>query len=130
MRAALLVAALLTSCAVVAPVDAGDPRFESCGATVEAADATVAFTARDYHDHFPLMGNSPELESDDQAFAVVFAEGEQPPFPITGGRLQRGNRQEAPPLEAVHRSVCIYVGQPPDGLTNFYVDVDVWLLLP
>jgi len=128
MRAATLVVALLTGCTVVAPVDAGDPRFKACGATVESADATVAFTARDYHDHFPLMGISPELESDDQAFAVVFAEG-QPPIPITG-QLQPGDHEEAPPPEAGHRTVCIYLGQPPDGVTNFYFDVDVALMLP
>ena len=114
----------------MAPVDAEDPRFEACGATVESADATVAFTARDYHDHFPLMGKAPELDSDDQAFAVVFAEGIGPPFPITGGQLQRGDSEEASPPESMHRTVCIYVGKPPDGLTNFYVEVDVALMLP
>jgi hypothetical protein len=131
MRAATLVVALLTGCTVVAPVDTGDPRFKACGATVESADATVAFTARDYHDHFPLMGISPELESDDQAFAVVFAEGEGPPMAVYP-QIELGDHDEPPPpaQDSPHRTVCIYVGQPPDGVVNVYVGVDVALLLP
>jgi hypothetical protein len=99
---AILVAALLTGCAALAPVDADDPRFEACGGTEGNVDATVAFRARDVRDHFPLMGEAPELESDDPAFAVVFAEGEGPPVPVTG--------QVRP-------------------VTNVYVDVDVAVLL-
>jgi len=127
---AILIIALLTGCAAIAPVDAADPRFEACGATVNAVDATVAFTARAYHDHFPLMGEAPELDVDAPAFAVVFAEGAAPPIPITGG-LRPGDQQDAPPPpEQDHRTVCIYVGQPPDGVRHVYVDVDVALLLP
>jgi hypothetical protein len=125
---AILIGAVLTGCAAIAPVDAADPRFEACSGTVDTVEATVAFTARDYHDHFPLIGRAPELESDDPAFAVVFAAGAAPPIPITD-QLQRGDQQAAP-AEAEHRTVCIYVGEPPDGVTNFYVDVDVALLLP
>jgi hypothetical protein len=126
---ALLFVALLTGCAALAPVDAADPRFEACGATVDAVDATVAFTARNYRDHFPLMGRSPELESDVPAFAVVFAEGAELAIPLQPA-LRPGDQEAAPPPEAPHRTVCIYVGMPPDGVMNYYVDVDVALLLP
>jgi hypothetical protein len=124
---AFLIGVILTGCAAIAPVDAGDPRFEACGGALDSVDATVAFTARDYRDHFPLMGEAPELDSQDPAFAVVFAEGKEPAIPLQP-RLQRGD-QPAPP-EPSHRTVCIYVGMPPDGVTNYYADVDVALLLP
>jgi hypothetical protein len=126
----VLIAALLTGCAAIAPVDAADPRFEACGGTVDIVDATVAFTARDYLDHFPLMGRSPELESDDPAFAVVFAEGKAFPGMVTSP-LRPGDDQARPePADQPHRSVCIYVGRPPEGDRHVYVDVDVALLLP
>jgi hypothetical protein len=129
MRASF-VAAVLTGCAAMAPVDAADPRFEACGGAVDSVDATVAFTARDYREHFPLMGKAPELDADAPAFAVVFAEGAAPRIPITG-QLRRGDQHAAPPpAKAEHRTVCIYVGMPPDGVMNYYVDVDVALLLP
>lgn len=126
---ALLVAAFLAGCAAIAPVDATDPRFEQCGGAVDSVDATVAFTARDYHDHFPLMGEAPELESDDPAFAVVFAEGAGPPIPLLPP-LRQGDDAAPPAPEQSHRTVCIYVGQPPDGVMHVYVNVDVALLLP
>lgn len=127
MRAFLLVA-LLTGCAAIARVDAGDRRFEACNGTKATVDATVAFTARDYLAHFPLMGKSPELESDAPAFAVVFAEGERPPVPLLPQLRPDGAAPPAP--EQSHRTVCIYVGQPPDGEMNIYLNVDVALLLP
>jgi len=128
MRAAILVV-LLTGCAVLAPVDAADPRFEACGGEMANVDATVAFTARDYRDHFPLMGRAPELDSQDPAFAVVFAEGKEPFIPLLP--QLRPDDQPAPPApEPSHRTVCIYVGMPPDGVTNYYADVDIALLLP
>lgn len=113
----------------MAPVDATDPRFEACGGTVDSVDATVAFRARDYQEHFPLMGRAPELETDDPAFAVVFAEGAELPIPITGQFRPRED-QPPPPEDSSHRTVCIYVGDHPDGVANFYVNVDVALLMP
>jgi hypothetical protein len=89
----------------------------------------VAFTARQYHDHFPLMGMAPELESDDPAFAVVFAEGKEPPIPLLP-QLRPADDPAAAAPDASHRTVCIYVGVPPGGAMNVYVDVDVALLLP
>jgi len=127
MRTVLIVA-LLTGCAVVAPVDVADPRFEACGGTMETVDATVAFTARDYLDHFPLMGRAPELEMDEPAYAVVFAEGHGFPGARTGQLRPRDDAAAAP--EPSHRTVCIYVGRPPDGDRHVYVDVDVALLFP
>ena len=124
---AILGVVLLIGCSAVAPVDAGDPRFGECGGRVDSVDATVAFTARDYRDHFPLMGKAPELDTDDPAFAVVFAEGAEPPIPLLPQRPRQG---DAPPPDSMHRTVCIYVGMPPDGEINWYVDVDVALLLP
>jgi hypothetical protein len=129
MRATLLVVSLLTSCAAIAPVDAADPRFEECHGHVDTVDATVAFTARDYQDHFPLMGRAPELEVDTPAFAVVFEEGGGP-MPITGQIPRPGDEPPVEPAESRHRTVCIYVGQPPDGEGHVYFDVDVALLLP
>jgi len=129
MRAALLVVVLLTGCAVVAPVDDADPRFEACGGAMTTVDATIAFTARDYRDHFPLMREAPELDSEDPAFAVVFAEGKEPFIPLQP-QLQRDDQPAPPPPKRSHRTVCIYVGVAPDGVTNYYADVDVALLLP
>lgn len=125
---AILLAALLTGCAAMAPVDAADPRFEVCGGAVDIVDATVAFTARDYRDHFPLMGLAPELDLDAPAFAVVFAEGVEHRIPLHPQLLRAGHLPE--PSDGPHRDVCIYVGRPPDGVPHHYVGVDVALLLP
>ena len=125
---AIVILGLLTGCTAIAPLDAADPRFEACGGAIDSVDATVAFTARDYRDHFPLMGEAPELEAEDPAFAVVFAEGKDPPIPVIGP-LRPGDQQAAPP-DPEHRTVCIYVGMPPDGVANYYIDVDVALLRP
>ena len=129
MRVAVILIAILTGCAALAPVDAIDPRFQACGGTRDNTDATVTFTARDYHEHFPLMGKAPELESDESAFAVVFGQGKEPPIPLLPPLMQ-GNVPVAPPPDAFHRTVCIYVGRPPDGVMNVYGDVDVAVLLP
>jgi hypothetical protein len=72
---------------------------------------------------------APELDSEDPAFAVVFAEGKEPTIPLQPP-LRRDDLPGMPPPEGQHRTVCIYVGQPPAGVTNYYVDVDVALLLP
>jgi hypothetical protein len=129
MRATLLTTALLTGCAAIAPVDPADPRFAECHGHVETVDATVAFTARDYQEHFPLMGRAPELEVDAPAFAVVFEE-DAGPIPIVGGLQAPDAQAGEAPDGATHRTVCIYVGQPPDGEGHVYFDVDVALLLP
>jgi hypothetical protein len=39
---AVVFAALLTGCAVVAPVDAADPRFDACGGDIDSVDVDVA----------------------------------------------------------------------------------------
>jgi hypothetical protein len=131
VRAIAVLVVLLTGCAAAVPVDADDPRFEACGGTAGTVDATLDFVAREYHDHFPLMGRSPELETDDPAFAVVFADGEGPPMAVHP-QLELGDHDELPqpPQDSPHRTVCLYVGQPTDGVVNVYVDVDVALLLP
>jgi hypothetical protein len=128
MRSVLL-AALVTGCAAVAPVDAADPRFEACAGAVDTVDTTVAFTARDYREHFPLMGEAPELDTDDPAFAVVFADGAEVPIPLQP-RLRGEDDPPPQPPDGNHRTVCVYVGMPPEGDVNWYVDVDVALLLP
>jgi hypothetical protein len=120
----LAVGALLTGCSLVAGVDMADPRFAACGGTADNAEAAFPFVASDYHEHFPFMGRSPELEVEAPAFAVVFVEGHEVAHhrPFIRGAL--------PPEPSTGRFVCVYVGIPPAGDRYVYARVDVAVMAP
>ena len=102
------------------PIVMSDPRYAACGgqAMPDQVIAAFPFVAADYQRHFPRMGRSPELEVDEPAFAVVFAVGVQPPSLF----VRPGH---SPVSSAAGHTVCVYAGQPPDGSTMTYVNVDI-----
>ena len=116
MRSAIGLCILLVACSVVdLPVDRSDPRFHLCGGDGFEVVTAFPMIASDYQAHFPRMGLSPELDVNEEAFAVVFAEGYQP---ATFGLGQ------ANPQAGTHY-VCVYVGTPPNGFYNLYGNVDI-----
>ncbi len=97
-----------------------DPRYAACGgeAFPDQVIAAFPFVAADYQRHFPRMGRSPELEVEQSAFVVVFAENVLPP----GLSVRPGH---SPSASSSGHTVCVYVGQPPDGSTITYLNVDI-----
>lgn len=109
------------------PIAADDPRFAACAGTLlrDKVIAAFPFVAADYHRHFPKMGLSPELQQDVPAFAVVFMEGVTPPGILPGAPVGSPSLALESPAPLTGHTVCVYVGQPPDGTFNFYADVDI-----
>jgi hypothetical protein len=105
-----------------APIDRSDARFQACGGGAFEVVAAFPMVASDYQRHFPRMGFSPELDVNEEAFAVVFAEGYQPA--TLGGPLLPGP-QPRPQHQAGTHYVCVYVGTPPNGVQNLYGEVDI-----
>jgi hypothetical protein len=100
------------------PIAADDPRFVECAGLLYRDRVIAAFPimAADYHRHLPNMGRSPELEVEAPAFLVVFDVGVVPPG-LSGGVGSR------PPPTG--HTVCVYLGEPQDGVRTFYGDVDI-----
>ena len=95
---------------------AGDPRMDACFAAAGSVEFAFEMRhARDYQRHLPAMGRSPELEVDDQAFALIFAPGDL--------RVGAGGAPGASPepTQPGHRAVCVLVEDSP----NLYTDVDI-----
>jgi hypothetical protein len=122
VRIRIAVCLVLAGCSALWPVNRADPRFAACGGNEDNAEAAFAFVAREYRQHFPLMGHAPELETDGPAFAVVFAANYQPV--IIGGPL---GANPGPPTTS--RFVCVYVGVVPTGNSNLY-GVDIMGMQP
>ena len=121
-----LLCVLLSGCGLLLgghAIDRSDPRFAACGGNADDVLAAFPMGAADYQRHFPEMGLSPELHVDEPAFAVVFAEGFQGP-PTFGGPLVQDPRGEERAEPKPH-FVCLYVGNPPTGVTNWYGEVDI-----
>lgn len=97
-----------------------DPRFAACAGSLYPNEVIAAFpiVGAEYRRHFPNMGLSPMLEEHTEAFVVVFEPGVEPP-----GVLGRLGQSSSAALTG--HTVCIYLGQPPDGYANFYVNVDI-----
>lgn len=126
MRWVVVLAIFVVGCNLVSPLNRTDPRFQACGGSDDNAEAAFPFLARDYRQHFPRMGRSPELEIDAPAFAVVFVEAFDPPR--LGGPLRVG--VERARSEPNGRWVCVYVGMPPNGTPNLYGGVDTTGMTP
>jgi hypothetical protein len=121
VRIGLAVCLAVAGCSALWPVNRADPRFAACGGNDENAEAAFPLVASEYRQHFPQMGESPELEGAGDAFAVVF----NPEYvPATFGF---GQPQPAGPGM---RYVCVYVGMPPNGSSNLYSDVDITGMRP
>ena len=108
-------------CDLLAPtpgIDRADPRFADCLGGVNAkVEAAFPLIASEYRAHFPFATFGPDMEADTPAFAVVFAQGENPvdsrgPGPLVG------------PV-GVGRVVCMYVGKPPRRHIIFYPNINV-----
>jgi hypothetical protein len=112
----------LTGCGLIPhPIDRADPRFLDCGGDANNSVAAFAFVAEEYRDHFPEMGNAPEVEAELDAFAVVFDLGYRPATIMGGAPLVD------PPPPTGH-FVCVYLGKPGQGETTLYADVDIaWM---
>ena len=122
LRRLAAICVLLAGCSMFgAPVNRSDPRFQECGGGTFEVVAAFSLIASDYQRHFPRMGRSPELQVDEEAFAVVFAEGYEPPI---FGRIGDAPRQPGPHF------VCVYVGVPPTGTYNVYAEVDITGMRP
>jgi len=123
-KAILLFATCCLAGACLAPreLQGRDARIDSCPIGDNRVEAAFAIDrARDYREHLPLMGRSPELETDEPAFVVIF-EGpgdfvvQQAP-PGAGGVA-------VPPAAPTARSewlVCVVVGTSP----SVYTDVEI-----
>jgi hypothetical protein len=122
MRRSLALCALLAGCSLFGfPVNQSDARFQACGGDAFEVVAAFPMVAADYQRHFPRMGFSPELDVNEEAFAVVFAEGYEPAVFGPGGQAQ--------PQPGLHY-VCVYVGTPPNGTQIVYGDIDITGMRP
>lgn len=129
MRILVPLVALLAACGLVPhPVHAADPRFAACGGQADGVVAAFPFRADQYHDHFPEMGRSPELEVDSEAFAVVFDLEYRPA--TMGGPLMGNDAPAVPPPPPIGHFVCVYLGGPDQGSTYLYGDVDIAWMRP
>jgi hypothetical protein len=117
-------AALVAGCGVMShPVDAADPRFAACGGQADTVIAAFPLRADEYRGHFPEIGKAPELEVETDAFAVVFDLDYQPA--IMGGQQPRDDVPAVEPPPPTGHFVCVYLGEPGQGDTTLYADVDI-----
>ena len=130
-KAILLFAACCLAGACLAPRDlqGRDPRIDFCPIGDNRVEAAFAIDrARDYREHLRLMGRSPELETDEPAFVVIF-EGpgdfvvqQAPPGP---GGVAKPPAAPGSPSEWL---VCVIVGTSPNVYTG--VDIAGWSAEP
>ena len=123
-------------CGLLSPapgIDRADPRFAQCSGNHAKVEAAFPLIASEYRDHFPFATFGPAMEVDTPAFAVVFAEGENPlrghiggpGAPVADGEDLPPVRTGPPPGAFVGRVVCIYLGPPPKRHTIYYSGVNV-----
>lgn len=117
-----------TSGAGIFLVDRQDPRFEACGGTLQPTIAAFPLPqARQFHDHFPNAGSTPELDAiSEEAFVVVF-EG-----PWKGPYVARPFPVDATPgfawptsaTRPNHHDICVWLGDATDGSQRIFRNVD------
>ena len=105
------------------PINSTDPRFAKCAGSV--SDVLAAFPmehAKDYRAYFPKMGISPELDSSQPAFVVVYLR--QWPGPVLGPLTASGQSYSRPTLAPNHHDLCVWVGDSQTGTSYVLIDVD------
>lgn len=106
------------------PINRTDPRFAKCAGSLN--DVLAAFPmehAKDYRAYLPKMGLSPELDTSESAFVVVYVG--QYPGGILPGLGPSGQSYTRPTPAPNHHDLCIWVGDLQAGTSNVYADVDI-----
>jgi hypothetical protein len=102
------------------PIESNDPRFTKCAG--DEGPVLAAFHlehASQFANHFPAAGQAPEMEVQTPAFVVVF----DGPYP--GPVMPRFSASPPPTPAPGRRDICVWIGDPDDGVQVVYGDVDI-----
>jgi hypothetical protein len=106
------------------PITTSNPRFASCGGGSDGVVAAFPVShASDIKAHIPRMGISPELDSPEPAFVVVFDESHR--WATLGGLRPLSSPRPSLTPQPNHVDVCVWLGDLEHGDFMSYADVDI-----